>query len=761
MTEAWTATDGTASTFPLTADPNGYHDLRLMRLDMAIHRLPQLLPAILVLLLPGNLVANVGDAVFLSSWGEKTPLPPGSFQIATTIAVDSAAGRVYTVEPFRVQQWDPNGIILRSWGCNCSGIAVNPVSHNVYVSHTRTHRISEYDDQGVLIRTWGSFGDGAGQLDNPFGLAVDSASGDVYVADTGNGRVQVFSSSGIFQREIRDPRFSPSRGAPVGLAFDPAARTLWATDPGNHIVLAFDEFGSPRMQLGSGLPSREAGSFRWPRSVEVDGLGNVYVADTDNERIQIFRADGQWLGVLQGPHSRTAGPFHPRDIAINRVTGMRYALAAYAARVDRFDAENNFVGSFGGRKTAGRYLLRPGGIAVSPAEGDVYILDSGNFLIKRTSPGGAFLAEFGGSLRIDLTEPGLIGSFISSAIAVDPNANIWLGLVGIHYGDDPDLQYLQRFDPYGGHLLSFFRTGMAGILYFERIRHITFEDATGHLWLTDSRLGRAQKLDLQGRLLREVGGFTRPAGIASHSGALYVANAGTNLIHHFDSIGQSLGQWGGPGVGPGQLLLSESSGIATDGDGNVYVVDTFNDRIQQFTPDGRFLGMLGQRGSGAGEFREPADLAFSPDFRILYVLERANHRVSSFCMPGVVIEECLHKLDHDADGVLDAEDNCAFASNPLQEDSGGLSSSLGDGRGDACQCGEVSGDGVVDDVDLLQIRRWLTGSAPLAVEARCSVRGAEECDIVDAVVLSRVLSGRGPELETVCTAAQRGTPPMM
>jgi len=51
--------------------------------------------------------------------------------------------------------------------------------------------------------------------------------------------------------------------------------------------------------------------------VDVDAAGNVYVTETDAERIQVFDANGVFLETFQGPHSVARGPFHPRDIAVS------------------------------------------------------------------------------------------------------------------------------------------------------------------------------------------------------------------------------------------------------------------------------------------------------------------------------------------------------------------------------------------------------------------------------------------------------------
>ena len=67
-----------------------------------------------------------------------------------------------------------------------------------------------------------------------------------------------------------------------------------------------------------------------------------------------------------------------------------------------------------------------------------------------------------------------------------------------------------------------------------------------------------------------------------------------------------------------------------DGAGNVYVVDSENNRIQQFDSDGAFIATWGSEGGGNGEFRAPFFIAIDGDQ--LYVTERHNNRVQTFLL---------------------------------------------------------------------------------------------------------------------------------
>ena len=81
-------------------------------------------------------------------------------------------------------------------------------------------------------------------------------------------------------------------------------------------------------------------------------------------------------------------------------------------------------------------------------------------------------------------------------------------------------------------------------------------------------------------------------------------------------------------------------GIAIDDWGFVYVADWRNDRVQKFTPDGRFLFALGGSGSGDGEFKRPSGVAVDMHGDI-YVADRENHRIQLFSREGRYVEKFI------------------------------------------------------------------------------------------------------------------------
>ncbi len=88
------------------------------------------------------------------------------------------------------------------------------------------------------------------------------------------------------------------------------------------------------------------------------------------------------------------------------------------------------------------------------------------------------------------------------------------------------------------------------------------------------------------------GQFSNPEGIAVSSNAVYVADSGTDRVQAFDAEGALLGGWGGSGSANGEF--NHPTGVGVDPDGNVFVSDRDNDRLQKFNPSGVFTAVYGR-----------------------------------------------------------------------------------------------------------------------------------------------------------------------
>ncbi len=125
------------------------------------------------------------------------------------------------------------------------------------------------------------------------------------------------------------------------------------------------------------------------------------------------------------------------------------------------------------------------------------------------------------------------------------------------------------------------------------------------------------------------GQFEEPGAIGiAANGNVYIGDQYNHRIQYFTSTGSFLGKWGKYGTGDGEFNRPVIPKVAPNG--NVYVTDYNNHRIQYFTSTGSFLGKWGKTGTGNGEFQGTKDLAFTSNGARCYVIDGGNHRVQYF-----------------------------------------------------------------------------------------------------------------------------------
>jgi DNA-binding beta-propeller fold protein YncE len=117
------------------------------------------------------------------------------------------------------------------------------------------------------------------------------------------------------------------------------------------------------------------------------------------------------------------------------------------------------------------------------------------------------------------------------------------------------------------------------------------------------------------------GRFDGPRGVAVASNRVYVADSYNNRIQEFTGTGSFTRAWGRFGTGSGQL--NRPRGLAVSSAGQVIVADTLNHRIQIFTPSGGFVRRFGSRGTATGRFADP----FRPADRVPADCRRTPRRV--------------------------------------------------------------------------------------------------------------------------------------
>ena len=166
-------------------------------------------------------------------------------------------------------------------------------------------------------------------------------------------------------------------------------------------------------------------------------------------------------------------------------------------------------------------------------------------------------------------------------------------------------------------------------------------DRAGNLLVSDSHYHCVRIYDPQGNELRVLGGKpgTGPGEVGyvsdvvqDEDGNYYLAEFGeTQRITKLDRDGNFLTCWGSAGMEPGQFARIRA--LAFGPEGNLYVADACNHRIQVFTREGKLVRHWGEAGSEPGQLYWPYDLAFNPRGE-LYVVEYGNQRVQKFTAEG-------------------------------------------------------------------------------------------------------------------------------
>jgi uncharacterized protein (TIGR03663 family) len=259
-----------------------------------------------------------------------------------------------------------------------------------------------------------------------------------------------------------------------------------------------------------GVAGSGPGQFAEPRGLAADARGNLYVADTKNNRIQIFDGSGQFVREFgtKGPGEGQLN--EPCGLAVEP-TGEVWVADTWNQRIAHFSAEGKPMGSV---QDTERGFFGPRAVIVSG--NSLYVADTGNKRIVRLDKQGMKLGEWGGS--------GIgPGQFIEPVgLAADAAGNIYVADTGNHR--------VQLFNAEGKFLRQFPVSGWKDF-YTEPYIAVGPSDT---VFVTDSVSGRVAQYDSTGAMKRSFKpdkDFKQPTGITLDSfGRLTVSDRGTNHL---------------------------------------------------------------------------------------------------------------------------------------------------------------------------------------------------------------------------------------
>ncbi len=471
----------------------------------------------------------------------------------------------------------------------------------------------------------------------PIGLGMD-ASGNPWVAEAYGARAMKFSNAGAFLMSVGEPgRSDLADETHFGEAEDvgvDGSGNFWVVDGTACRVVKYDAAGNFLMQLGTTWECGNDNSrFASPLGVAFDSAGNIYVSDGDNHRIQIFDSSGAYLATIGGTYGDGDYQFKtPVRIAIG-ADDYLYVADRDNHRVQIFDETHTYVATLGQTGTPGGgadHFAYPRGVAVDASY--IYVADTDNHRVQ--------IFDITTRLLDDT-----LGSYGDGNYGFDSPRDVAVDVAGNIYVAD---SYNHRVQKFNSSLLYQLTIGVTGVPYLTDGSHLNFPskvavNADGDIAVIEDE-GRGHRLvvlDASGApkfTIGEagVGGsdnehFSDARGVAfDPQGNIFVGDCANHRVQVFHSSGVYSATLGSFGQGDDQFSCPK--GVAFDSQGNLYVADAGNARVQIFNNTLTYsatLGVTGVSGDDNAHFNNPSDVAVDAAGNI-YVADAYNERVQKF-----------------------------------------------------------------------------------------------------------------------------------
>jgi len=482
-------------------------------------------------------------------------------------------------------------------------------------------------------------------LQMPQGVAVDSA-GDLYIVDTGGGRIRKLDTATGVVRVIAGngsvggsgdggPATSAEFSGPQSAAVDGLGH-VYVADEGNHRIRRIDVgTGVISTVVGVGTPgfagdggAATAAQLQSPVGVAIDGLGTLYVADTNNHRIRKVDAVTGIITTIAGTGvqgdsgdggaATLAQLRGPEGMALDGM-GALYVAEPLSYRVRKITLSTGVITTAAGTGTPG--YSGDNGAATSAklydvlavavdGQGNLYVADSSNSRVREVLRAtGVIITVAGNGAAASSGDLGLATSAsirMPTGVALDAAGNLYIadrmsnkirkvragtGIITTAAGSGA---FGNLGD--GGAATSAFLGGADGVAL----------DGAGNLFIADTNNNRVRRVDLATGIIDTVAGIGNsgysgdggaateaalsfPSSVALDSaGNLYIADASNQRVRRVAAAtgvittiaGTGAFGFAGDGGAATAASLNQPAGVAIDGAGNLYIADRDNFRVR-------------------------------------------------------------------------------------------------------------------------------------------------------------------------------------
>jgi uncharacterized protein (TIGR03437 family) len=426
---------------------------------------------------------------------------------------------------------------------------------------------------------------------------------------------------------------------PWGMAQDAAGNIYFADDDDNR-VRHVDLNGIISTVAGNGVPgySGDGGqavsaSLNGPQGIRLDGNGNLFIADYNNNVIRkVVLATGIISTVVGNGNfqysgdggSATSAGIDPYDLAIDGA-GNLYIADYYNSRIRKVSAATQNISTIAGINAPGdgetgpanqAALDGPVGISVD-ASGSVYVVDSYNNTVKKINQSTNTISVFAGSGNFGFGEPSYDGDGgpatkaalalpFSTAVEADGNVlidcivELWRVTVA-----DGTIHFIAGSDTLGF-------AGDGGLALDAKFGGMLYASSAPNGDILIADVGNFRVRNIHNNVLNTVAGTTildgvmataaflnQPDGLVPDGkGGMYIADTGDSRVREV-AAGGTISNYVGTGIrgaDSGELFFPR--GVAMDATGALYIADTENDRVMKIIPGGSLTVVAGGNGNG-------------------------------------------------------------------------------------------------------------------------------------------------------------------